>query len=389
MKEEYKGIEVNNDIKTLYFNLYKTLSGLYIEKNIADYFDVGKFNDTKTIRGVECVNISEDELNTIERISKNQNYQLIPNNISIFDLQIVINYIVYVDKNHDDILYISNSLSDKYDINPISKRMINKLSYSQITNSDLDKIELKSRAENPTLKRKYVEICLEDKIKPAEKLFIYFHNIDDDKLYIGRGTLEDIRKNEIQIETQPIIIEDKNCYSITEEKLKEYEEKSHSHGVEKIVTTNISRKEEENEVKCETIMVYRDCSTDKLYIEKDKIERYNKENEKVILNKLCCETSIIELENTHNKRFIIVDVYTKSNIKNYNILICNCNNDYYISENDLRIFNIELPNSKKIMINKEIYVNIDNNIITYINNLNNDNTNISIKYRQIVPVNKS
>ena len=40
------------------------------------------------------------------------------------------------------------------------------------------------------------------------------------------------------------------------------------------------RTKEENEVKCETIMVYRDCSTDKLYIEKDKIERYNKENEK-------------------------------------------------------------------------------------------------------------
>lgn len=383
--KEYKG-EYNNSI---IFNVYKTLTGLYIEKELANYYNVGDNNNIKYIKETECIKVTNDNIKHIVELSKLDNKNLHPYYIAIFDLQLVVNYIVYVNKNKNNELYINSNLCEKYNIIPKSKRSINKITYAQIDEDDLNKIEEETKNKNPILKRKYIEIELEDVTKPAKKLFIYYLNIDNNTKYIDRNILELIRKNNIEINPTPVIINNKNCYSITEKEIKDFENTTSMHGIEKIYTKKVTNNTKNmNNDKIETIIVYKDCLTDKLYIEKNKIKSDRLRNKIIILNRECYETSIIELENTHNKKFIIIDLYKYTPSKNYSILICKSKDELFISEHNLSLLNIETGPAKKIRINGEIYINIDNKVIDTIKNMENEYTKIKFEYKQIVPANK-
>ncbi len=383
--KEYKG-DYNNSI---IFNVYKSLTGLYIEKKLANYYNVGDNNNIKNIKEIECIKVTEDDVKQIVELSKLQNKFLHPYYIAIFDLQITVNFIVYINKKHNNELYINNNLCKKYNINPKSKRTINKITFAKITEEDLDIIENQTKNDNIILKRKYVEIELKEEIEPAKNLFTYYLNVDNNTKYIDRNILELIRKNNIKINPTPAIIDNKNCYSITEKEMKDFENTTSMRGVERIYTkklTNNTKTINNNET--ETIIVYKDCLTDKLYIEKNRIKSNRLHNKIIILNRECYETSIIELENTHNKKFILVDLYKYNPSKNYSILICKSKDELFISENNLSLLNIKTEPAKKIRINGEIYININNKVIDTIKNMENEYTKIQFEYKQIVPANK-
>ena len=379
--EEYKG---NDDI----FDIYKTTNGLYIEDTLCDKYNIGNKEVIRTLKDIKCRKVSENDIKQIKEVSKNTEKRLMPHYISIFDLQLVINFIVYVDIKHDSKLYINNNLCEKYNIEPISKRTFNKITYAQVSEEMINKIEDVTKNENPILKRRNVEIELEDIIKPAKNLFIYYIDLDTNTKYIDRKTLEKIRENKIEIETTPIIIDNKNCYSITEKTLKEFENVSSMRGVEKIYHKNNTNNEVSNK-EVEIIIVYKDCLTDKLYIEKEKITRNQPTNKRILLNKECYETSIVELENTHNKKFVIVDIYPYTEVKTYQVLICKCNDEVFAPEDILYEFKIESPLTKRIRINGKIFKSIPELLIDHIKNKENEYTKIIFEHKKIVPVNKN
>ena len=300
----------------------------------------------------------------------------------------MVNFLVYVDKNHNDKLYINNNLCERYNINPIDKRTFDRITYAQVSKEDLDTIENIAKHENPILKRKYAKIELKDKIKPAKKLFMYYLNLDNNTKYIDRNILEMIRKNNIEIDSKPIIIDNKNCYSISDDVIKEFEQVSSMRGVEKLFTEKpkqINNNTNKNEI--ETILVYKDCLTDKLYIEKGKMNKEKEENRKYLLNKVCYETSIFELENTHNKKFIIVDVYHYIQHLCYKILVCVCNNELYIPERIISLLMINVGQIKRIRVNGEIFVNITQDVLDTIKDIETEYTEIQFDYKQIIPAN--
>ena len=380
--KEYKG-EYNN---TMTFRVFKTLNGLYAEEKICKIYNMGNNDDKKTINGVNVIKCSKEDIEEIEEKTYNQLIRLIPRYISSFELQLEINFIVYVDNNHDDSLYIKSDLCEKYDITPISKRSINTITYCNVTNDDLNYIEEKSQNDNPILKRKYIHVEFNDKKEPAKSLFTYYHNPIDNKLYVNRNILEKIREYNIDIEGTPEIIENKNCYTITNEQLKKYEEKSSTRGVEKIVFNKKETKAIEKEDNIETVIVYRDCNTNKLYIDKDKARRGFTNNTKKIMNKDLCETSIIELENKNNRKHIIVDTYTYDEPKEYSFIVCKCNDEIFIPQKTMEKLNIESEFTKKIRVNKEIYQKTTEETLNSITNQIVDGVLIKPIFKKIVPM---
>ena len=332
--------------------------------------------------------IPETLMNAVIELEKtyNQLIRLIPRYISSFELQLEINFIVYVDNNHDDSLYIKSDLCEKYNITPISKRSINTITYCNVTSDDLNYIEEKSQNDNPILKRKYIHVEFNDKKEPAKSLFTYYHNPIDNKLYVNRNILEKIREYSIDIEGTPEIIENKNCYTITNEQLKKYEEKSSTRGVEKIVFNKKETKAIEKEDDIETVIVYRDCNTNKLYIDKDKARRGFTNNTKKIMNKDLCETSIIELENKNNRKHIIVDTYTYDEPKEYSLIVCKCNDEIFIPQKTMEKLNIESEFTKKIRVNKEIYQKTTEETLNSITNQIVDGVLIKPIFKKIVPM---
>lgn len=384
---EYKG----GYNRTMLFHVYKTLDGLYAEEKICNIYNVGCKEDKKRINGKNVIKCSKEEIDSIEEQSYNQIIRLVPNYISSYELQLEINYIVYVDKKHNNSLYVKSDICNNYNISPLSTKTINKITYCNVTEEDLNMIEQKSQYENPILKRKYINIEFKDEKKPVRSLFIYYRDLTTDKLYVNRETLEKIRDLNIEIEGSPEIIDNKNCYTITENQIIEFEEKSSSHGIEKIVITNIYNEKKENTNQYEIVLIYKDCNTNKLYIEKDKATRGYSNDTKVILNKECYETSIIELENNNNRKYIIVDVYTKSKDEeekkeeDYSFIVCNCNDEIFIPQQVMEKFNIESEFMKKIRVNHEIYERITKESL---DDLLNKYKYIKAIYKKIVPTKK-
>ena len=384
---EYKG----GYNRTMLFHVYKTLDGLYAEEKICNIYNVGCKEDKKRINGKNVIKCSKEEIDSIEEQSYNQVIRLVPNYISSYELQLEINYIVYVDKKHNNSLYVKSDICNNYNISPLSTKTINKITYCNVTEEDLNMIEQNSQYENPILKRKYINIEFKDEKKPVRSLFIYYRDLTTDKLYVNRETLEKIRDLNIEIEGSPEIIDNKNCYTITENQIIEFEEKSSSHGIEKIVITNIYNEKKENTNQYEIVLIYKDCNTNKLYIEKDKATRGYSNDTKVILNKECYETSIIELENNNNRKYIIVDVYTKSKDEkekkeeDYSFIVCNCNDEIFIPQQVMEKFNIESEFMKKIRVNHEIYERITKESL---DDLLNKYKYIKAIYKKIVPTKK-
>ncbi len=225
------------------YSVYKTLSGLYVPEEICELYNVGDETNKKTIKEIACYKVSEKDLNTISETARREGDQLIADIVTIFDLQLVLSFTVYKDINHDNKLYVSSNTCNKYGIKSNEKRIIKNQTYYNVTEDDITQIELKTKTEKIAYKRKYIEIALEDVIKPAEYLFICYVDFKTKKYYIKRDMYELLLKNELEVEGEPRIIYGKNCYSITENQLKEAEKRINYRKVEQLlrpaIETNI------------------------------------------------------------------------------------------------------------------------------------------------------
>jgi len=219
-------------MNTKIFDVYKTSTGLYVSDSICEEYQVGNQNIQKNLKGTNCYQVTEEDLNTIKT---NSSENLVPNIVTIFDLQLVLSFTVYRDINHNNKLYIPNSTCIKYEIVPNAKRTINNTTCGNVTEEDIQKIENETKNEKIVLKRKYEDVSLPDEMQPAENLFLYYYNVEDKKSYINREIYELMQKNQIEIEGTPKIINDKNCYSTTENSLKEFEKKTNYRGIEQII----------------------------------------------------------------------------------------------------------------------------------------------------------
>ena len=103
---------------------------------------------------------------------------------------------------------------------------------------------------------------------------------------------------------QPIIIEGKNCYPIKKDQLKLYEATSNTHGIERLITNKRKTNIPKQPNKHQTIIVYRDCNTEKLFIPK-KYALIHDTERKIIMNKECFEITTSRLESIYNIKFII------------------------------------------------------------------------------------
>lgn len=229
--------ELKNEVGSVrMYEIYKTSAGLYIKEDICNEYNIGSKEDIKEIKGNKCLRVSEQEIDFIEKESTNQNSKLIPIYISVFDLQLTLSFNVYIDRSHNNTLYISRSLCKKYAIQTNSRRIFNGTIHCQVTEDDIKKIEEITKSDRVSLKRKYIEIEL-GKTK-AEFLFIYYRDLKTSKSYVTRKILELAKSINIEIEGTPKIIDNKNCYSITDEQIKEIEAKSTYKGIAKLVKEN-------------------------------------------------------------------------------------------------------------------------------------------------------
>ena len=222
-------------LETVYYNVYKTGSGLYMTEEDCAAYNVGDKEQEKNIKGITCYKVSEKEIEYLNTLFDEAQRKLVPNFIKIFDLQLVLSFTVYVDKKHDNKLYILNSLCSKYNILPEAKRIIEGTTYCNVSEEDVTRIEEETKEENIILKRKYVDITLDDEIKPAQFLFVYYYDYDTKKSYIRRDMYDLITKNGIEIEGCPKVINNKNCYSITENELKSVEIQMGYRGIEQLL----------------------------------------------------------------------------------------------------------------------------------------------------------
>ena len=233
MEEELKrGIEMVNSFT---YNVYKTSTGLYLAEDLCNQFLVENKTKEKIINDKKCYHISDQEIANINQRFLSQGLKAVPNFITIFDLQLVLSLNVYVDTNHNNKLYINDWNYQKYNITPMEKRTINNVTCGNVTEEDITKIEELSKKEKIALKRKYIEVALEDEIKPAENLFMYYCDCETNQKYVRRDILELLKANGIEIEGKPRIIDDKNCYSITEKELLDVENQLHYRGIEQLL----------------------------------------------------------------------------------------------------------------------------------------------------------
>ena len=241
-------------------------------------------------------------------------------------------------------------------------------------------------------------------------------------------------KNGIQIEGNPKIINDKNCYSITEKELKDVELHMGYRGVEQLLKprgiefnkvenptpvhdalasvmdiapinqevveettkvevpqedlvqqeeTHYDSKEEEEELTYEKVVVYVDGRTGNAYIPTNLIEP-NGSEPKIIMHKPCYEANIFELGKIHKKRLVVATIYPIEK-KDYNILICNNNGQLYIAKDMLEELGFYIENPHRIMVNKEIYEEITEDDIELIQDKESDSCHINIIVKQITP----
>ncbi len=126
------------------------------------------------------------------------------------------------------------------------------------------------------------------------KYFTYYYDIINDTTFIERNIYELCKKYEVELNSFPRIINNKNCYSIEEDKLKEFIEKSNYIGNRVLILT--STKELYRKSQILTICKYHN----ELYVPKEVIDIYkNINNNKLIKvdGKLYTKVSENDLEN--------------------------------------------------------------------------------------------
>lgn len=398
MKEELKGAENPNYIK---YDVYKTTTGLYLNEEMCDKYEVGDKTNYKEIKGKKCYKVNDKDIEDIQTKDNYRSFQLQPNYITIFDLQLVLSFTVYVDINHENKLYVADTLCNKYGLNAISKRIIKGNTFCNVTEEDIAKIEEETKHEEILYKKNLVEIELDDEVSPAENLFMYYYNIENQKMYVTRDIYDLAKKNDLVIEAEPKIIDNKNCYSIKEEELKFLETKTNYRGVEQLlkpkpveplvnekldVESKVEKLEIPKEKKIETIIVYKDKLTNKLYIPYEHAQ--NKEGEqRLILHKNCVETTISDLEKIYNKRFIITSVFLVE-AKNIDVIICNNQGKLFVSQKVLNSLGFYIENPHRILVQQEIYQEISNDDMDIIKSKESNKLHLNIILKHITPSKK-
>ncbi len=385
MNKELKS-GINENVNNGYFNVYKFLNNLYVSKTLCKQYFIGDENKYKNINGIDCYQIEESDIAYIEEISNIQPIKLKRKYVNVLNTQLNIYFNVYIDKSDNNNFYIFEHLCKQFNIQPKSIKIINNVKYCNITQEDIKQIEILSQNNKIRYKRRYKELNISNNNIQQKKLFMYYYNIDTHESFVDRKTLEQARNNNIEIEGKPIIIEGKNCYSIKKDQLKLYEATSNTHGIERLITNKRKTNIPKQPNKHQTIIVYRDCNTEKLFIPK-KYALIHDTERKIIMNKECFEITTSRLESIYNIKFIIVDVYT-SEEKIVEITVCEYNDERFISENDLKALNVIVPDSKKIMISNNIYLLVNNEIMETIKNKSSKNTKIKFNFRKITPVKK-
>ncbi len=372
MKEELKrDVEESNfQQDTLSFNVYKTTTGFYISEDMCDKYNVGDRENKKNIKNKICYKVTKGEIDSIESQAKFENINLIPKYITIFDLQLILSFTVYIDTNHNNKMYISNNLCGKYGIRPIAKRMIEGNTYCNITEEDLEKIENQTRNDKVVLKKKYVKVQLDDEMDAKENLFIYYYDIQTAKLYVQRNIYELARNLGIDIDGDPKIIEDKNCYSLTDKQLNEIEVSSQSRGVEKIIKPPLLQKISYEDIKPD-ILIKDNNSEKKTAKENNNWDMNPTDTIKVEIEKQICE----KIENMIQEKNIYMEFEeTLENAKEKFIIQFLKGHNINICETET-----ELNKIKKNTLNKIIGESLEENPYnpkeikdcdTYINNNN-------------------
>ena len=354
--KEYKG-------KVKLINVFKLENKLYLDSKITKLLEC-KSIEKKIINKIECTLVTEEEIKRIEETTSEMPIRLKANYIPIFFIELNIKYTIITD---NDKYYITDELCKKNNLTAISHEIINNISYSQVSLNDLEDMEKRAKEKRITMTREYKEINNEN------KSLSYKYKYDPNKniKYIDRKTLEELRKNNINIDTKPIIIDNHNCYIISDKDISIYFNKD-----------NII---ENNTKKFETILIYKNCYDNKLYIENNKISNLNNRRSKTLLNKECVEIEIFDLENTYNKEFIIVDLYTYNEPKEYSFIVCQTIDEIFIPINILETLNIQTEYNKKIRVNNEIYIKISKEKLNYIESLDSKNIKITITTKKIIP----
>ncbi len=353
-------------IKFALFDVYKFPKGYYTNKEICNKLKIGNPYDRRTINEKECFLITENDLISIETTTFYR-AKIIP----VLEMNISAKFTVYVDENDDNKLYVEKSLCHRHNIKNQIERKINNKTYYQISPEELDQIERISKDKKLPLKRKYETIRLEkEKIK-----FNYFRT--NNTLYITRDIYELARKNEVNIEANPKIISNCNCYSIKEEELVELERKTNSIGKKIIIREPKT---------VETIVVYKDMNNNKIYIPTEYVPTQST-NIIEIMNKKCFESSEQELEKIFNKKFIIANVYLnkkKEQKEILNILLCKFGKNLFVSKDIITKFNVTPSLPKKIKINEQIFHQITLEELKIIKVESSKNYLVNITRRNIV-----
>lgn len=232
MRIDKKGV----DTMIKYFDVYKSSKGYYVKDDVCKNFGINT-NDTRIIKNVVYYKVPEETIASIEETTKNEAIQYLRNELALFDLQIVLTIKILVDIISNK-KYISQTNANKFNI--IGKnKTIDNIVYVEITDNKIQEIIDSTKNGTITYKIEYEEVELEEDGKPAKHLFIYYHDLSNNTLYITRKILESIKALGIELETTPKIVDNRNCYSITQEKLKEFESKSSDYrGIERIIKLN-------------------------------------------------------------------------------------------------------------------------------------------------------
>ena len=354
-------------INFVLYDVYEFPNGLYTSKDICNKLKIGNPYDRKNINNKECYSINEKDIINVATTSFYK-AKIIP----ILDMNISAKFIVYVDENDNNKLYVEKSLCHRHGIINQIERNINNKKYYQVTPEEIDKIEKISKEKKLTLIRKYEAIQLN-----KEKFEFNYFRINKE-LYITRDIYELAKKHNIEFEAKPKIISNCNCYSIKEEELINLEEKTNSKGKRIIIREPKT---------LETIVVYKDMINNKIYIPREYAPIQSTKITE-IMNKKCFESSEKELEKIFNKKFIIANVYLNNKHNKpkeiLNIILCKFENTLFIPEEIIKKLNINISLQKKIKVNGNIFHQITEEELYFIKKEASKNYLINFTKKRIV-----
>ena len=272
-----------------------------------------------------------------------------------------IEFIVYKDIDTKK-TYINKNIAEKFNIHAISKKTIQETEYIEATLKDITNIiyQTKNTSEPyqpiyKIFKQNPVKLRLNTNNKNTSVIK------DNTELFVNRTLYEKAKKENIEIEGKPKVIENKNYYSITKEQL------------------DILNKKQDNK---KTIITYNDKINNKYYQKEEDIE--NKQgNPKNIMGHTCYEISKEKLDK-QNKKIITVSVYLKQN-KTLNINITSLNNNIYIEDK----YTKEKQNKQQIRIDGALYTQVNELELANIKKeLTKEGNEVIFKQRKIVKKNK-